>query len=133
MIGTRLRVLSWSEDHFQQACFARVEALEPCWTIFEWRDLRDERFYFDRAGREKFDGLWVFAGGGAGALKANLAADYFLQMDFHFGGEVADESDGATFADRVDAVGYGVGAANGFEHNVDAVAVCELQNLLCEI
>ena len=110
-----------------------MKAVEPCGAVFERRDLRDERLHFDGAGREKFDGLRVFAGGGAGALQANLAADYFLQMDFYFGGEVADERDGAAFADGVDAVGDGFGAADGFEDGVDAVAVREFENLLREI
>src|SRR5580704_15208640 len=79
------------------------------------------------------NGLWVFAGRGAGALEANLAADDFLQMDFDLGGEVPDESDGTAFANGVDAVGDGFGAANGFEDGVNAVAVGEIENLLCEV
>ena len=66
-------------------------------------------------------------------MQANLAADYFLQMDFYFGGEVADERDGATFADGIDAVSDGFGAADGFEDGVDAVAVGELEDLRSEI
>ena len=66
-------------------------------------------------------------------MEANLAADHFLQMDFYFGGEVSDESYGAAFADGVNAVGDGFGAADGFEHGVDAVAIGEFENLLREI
>ena len=66
-------------------------------------------------------------------MQADLTADYFLQMDFYFWGEVTDECDGATFADGVDAVGDGLGAADGFEDDVDAVSVCEFENLGCEI
>ena len=66
-------------------------------------------------------------------MEANLAAHHFLQVDFYFGGEVADESDGAAFADGVDAVGDGFGAADGFEDGVYAVSVCELEDLCGEI
>ena len=66
-------------------------------------------------------------------MQANLATDNFLQMDFYFGGEIADERDRAAFADGVDAVGDGFGAADGFEDGVYAVSVCELENLLSEI
>ena len=54
-------------------------------------------------------------------------------MDFYFGGEVADERDSAPFADGVDAVGDGFGAADGFENGVNAIAIGELENLLCEV
>ena len=128
-----LGVLSWSQNHFQQTCFAGVKAFEPCGAVFERGNLRDERFHLDRAGREEFDGLRVFAGGGAGALEANLAADDFLEMNFYFGSEIADESDGAAFADGIDAVGDRFSAANGFEDDVHTVAVGEFQNLLREI
>ena len=128
-----LSVLSWSKDYFQQAGFAGVKAIEPCGTVFERCDLGDERLHFDSARRNQMNGLWVFAGRGAGALEANLAADNFLQMDFYFGGEIADQSDGTAFADGVDAVGDGFGAADGFEDGVNAVAVGEIENLLCEV
>ena len=40
----------------------------------------------------------IFAGGGAGALQANLAADDFLQRELDLGRDVADQSDGAALA-----------------------------------
>ena len=66
-------------------------------------------------------------------MQADLAADYFLQTDCYFGGEVADEGDGAALSDGVDAVGDGFGAADGFEDGVDTISICELENLLREI
>ncbi len=56
-----------------------------------------------------------------------------MQMNFYFGGEVADEGDGATFAGGIDAVGDRFGAANGFEDGVNTVAIREFENLLREI
>jgi len=110
-----------------------VKAVEPRGSIFEWGDLRNERFYLDRAGGEKFDGLGIFAGGGTGTLQSNLTADHFLQVDFYFGSEIADKSHGAAFADGVDAVGYSFSATDSFEDGVYADVVGEFENLLREI
>src|SRR5579871_3052829 len=130
---SRLGAFSWSENNLQQARFTGVETVEPRGTVFEGGDLRDQRLHLDGAGRKKFNGLRIFAGGGTGTLQSDLTTDHLLQMDFYFGGEVADECNGAAFADGVNAVGDGLGAADGFEDGVDAVAVGELENLLCEV
>jgi hypothetical protein len=128
-----LCAFSRSENHFQQARFAGVKAVKPYGAVFQWNDLRNQRFYVDGARREKFDRLRIFTGGSAGALQTNLTAHYLLQMDFDFGGEITHERDGAAFADGVDAVGDGFGASDGFENGVYANVVGELEDLRGEI
>ncbi len=110
-----------------------MEAVEPRGTVFERRDLRDEWLYADRARGKKFDGFRILTRRSTRTLQANLATDYFLQMDSYFGGEIADESDGAAFANGVDAVSDGFGAADGFENGVNADVVGEFENLRGEI
>src|SRR4029077_9412942 len=74
------------------------------------------------------DGLRIFAGGGAGALQADLARDDFLEREGYVGGDVADEDDGAALASCVDRSGDGFVAADTFESDVNSFVVGALEN-----
>src|SRR5205085_11679056 len=97
--------------------------------FFEWGDGGDERCDLNLAAADELDGLRVLAGRGGAALKADLARDDLLQRDGDFGRDVADQRDGAAFADRVDAGGDGLGGADGFEDDVDATAIGGAEDL----
>ena len=99
-----------------------VEAFEPGGSFGEGRDGGDEGVDADFSGGHEVHGFGVLAGGGAGALQADLAGDDFLEGEGDLGGDVADEGDGSAFADAVDACGDGFVSAYGFEDAVDAAA-----------
>ena len=101
-VRSKRLVHSRLQYHLHQIRFVIVEAVEPGGAFGKRRDGGDERGDFDDALRHQVDALRVFAVGGAGALEADLAGDDVLQRDFDVGREVADERDGAAFADGLD-------------------------------
>lgn len=110
-----------------------MEAREPLRAFGERDDSGDQRLHLNGAGCNEFDGAGVFACRGTGTLEADLAGNDFLQRERDFGRNVADEDDGAAFADGVDCDGDGLRTANGFDGNIHAVAGGQLENAGGEI
>jgi hypothetical protein len=95
-----------------------------CGPSLKRSDGRDQRSYLDLAGGDEFHRLWIFSGGGAGALQAYLAGDDLLQREALTCGEMLPTSVTVPpFADAVDCGADGFVAADGFEDDVDAAAV----------
>jgi hypothetical protein len=66
-------------------------------------------------------------------LQANLASDDFLQRERDARRDISDENDGTAFADGVDGGGDGFISADGFESDVDTLAVGEFEKSCVEL
>ncbi len=119
--------LSGLQDDFHEAGFVVVEAFEPGGAIFQRGGGGDEGFDVDFAAGHHVEADGVFAGGGAGAEEGDFAGDDGLEWELDMWRGVADEDDGAAFADGGEG-GFdrGVGA-DGFEGDVGAAVVGEFE------
>src|SRR5580704_9782970 len=109
-----------------------IQALEPLRSVFERSHSGNQGLHLDLATRHQVDGFGIFARRRSAPLQPDLARYDFLQRQFYFRRDVADQGDGAALAHAVNGGCDGFVPAHGFKHNIGAHPAGLLQYFLRE-
>src|SRR5882724_5238519 len=109
-----------------------MQPFEPLWTFVQRRNCGDQRLYSDSSRCQEFHGLRVFSCRCARSLQADLPRDHLLQRQSDFGGNVPDQYDGSTLANRLDSATHSLVSSHCFNRHVHTDATGKVQYLLHE-